>query len=276
MKRTLVIAVLVLAILGILMCVPKIPPNRVQAQFTGYVSLQTVRTSFSMTMSPSPTVFTGIQNLGQSSHLIQYQFVSTPVHGCSFLFDGSNNNVNWNTLASGNDTEGLVNGNAISTANGYFQYLRIKANPNSLAACSGEVLSGTYTGYQVPLPISQQYFMGRSYNVSNPVKLTPLSFPNPWVLGGFHVENTASGAVNAFVQFFDSTAATLGTNVILEVNVAAGSNYTYTGPAMVGLSGISVGAATALDGSTAAGTAVYVEATFNQQGPFYPLFPVSP
>lgn len=171
-------------------------------------------------------------------------------------------------------------------ANGYYTFVRVK-----ISACAGGSLTAVYSGYSQPLPvtvIADATF--RSVAVASPVKVTNYGTGYPYVIKGFQLFNPNSTPV--YVQFFKkNTTPTLGTNVMFEIGVPAGSGlmgtggaaFTYTGPDIpvfnlcctVGADNLWIGAATAAGGSSAAG-AVVVDVETNGSGPFYPMTPVSP
>lgn len=237
-----------------------------QGQFAGYIELQTITQSFSITVGAGTSTFP-LNNQGQIAHSIQYQWSS--VTGCVFTLDGSTDGSHWSTLAAGQST--LAASNQFTYANGFFSQLRIKATN-----CATTTLAGVYTGYQVPLPINPPVTNFTPAAVASPVQVF-VANNTPYLTTGLQCNNPNAAA--AFLQLFDSangSTPTLGTAFFYQVGIPAGALFNFPSTALLGTKNLWMGAATAAGGNTAVGTGLNCSVQVNLAGPFYPLVPNSP
>jgi hypothetical protein len=197
--RVSIFALVVLA-MGILSWAP-VP--KVEAQFAGQSAFQVPFTIQSHTsdkiippcISALPTATAPcLPNRNQLGHTITWSFDAGAGGGGCFLFQGSNDNVNWQTIAAGTSS-GLTTGvSGMSYANGYFTYLRIDAICASL-----QPLRIVYTGYSQPIPINPVSESIRSISVGNAATLG--NFFTPYIVNGFQCfnpNNTVSSGTAAF------------------------------------------------------------------------------
>ena len=261
----------------LLAILPAILAGSAGAQFLGDVGLQTVTQKFSISVTTASSTFS-LPNLGQMGHTVQYQWSGVSSPGCEFFLDGSTDGTNWITLAAGPAPISVSFPASLVYANGYFNALRLKINPGSLAVCNGSSLTGVYVGYQVEIPI--QYVSSgipgtntgtntvsaqtpnSAYNgvfASAPIMLTSLQCYNP-------------NASVAYVQVIWGLTPALGTTNV-SFGIPATSQFSYFGTPLFGQGELSVGASTTPTGSTAVATAVPCWVAYSLTGPFYPIAP---
>jgi len=215
-----------------------------------------------------------IKMIGQASHLVQLNYGSRAQ--CTVLLEGSPDGTNWATL-------GAATWFAISlarfseqtiVANGYYQLIRLKANPNGGDTCGA--MTGNYAGFQTPLPLSPIATQFKSHTVAAAANIAGSTNSTPYLLAGFSCYNPNSSV--AWLEFFDTFATvTLGTTPFFyEEAIPAMSTFSYTGPNVLGLSGFSAAAVTAQGGATPVSTALSCNFQINYSGPFTPITPLIP
>lgn len=267
MRKALVLAVLFAAA----MC---------QAQFIGYVGLQTVTQRFTVAVTGVSSTL-ALNNLGQVGHTVQFQW-NTGGSICEFTLDGSTDGVNWIMLAAGYGT-GFPTSFPLQFvyANGYFATLRLKINGIASTGCNGTTLTGSYTGYQSTIPINPVIQNTGSFpNASGavafaaPAPATPLSGGTdniPFLVRSLQCYNPNSTV--AFVQllFAQNGATPLLGSTASNFGVAPTSSFTYQGPALFGLGQLWLGAATSQNGTTPVAANVSCQVGVDLSGPFYPI-----
>jgi hypothetical protein len=246
-------------------------PRLTHAQFIGYVSQQTVTKKINELMIATTTHMT-LQNLGQAGHSL---VVSSTIGSCVTTLDGSTDNTTWFVLASTADTgNGVL---LLAVANGYFPALRLTFNFEANPSCNTGQVTGSYAGYQTPLPMLQTFY-GRGTplpsTVASPVVITPL--PAPWILGGFSCFNPNGST--AFLELFDPPSApTLGTGYFFIIGIPAGGLYVHQSNVnYAGQYQLYAGAATTAAGSTAVSTALVCSFQFTNNGQIMPHTIASP
>lgn len=236
------------------------PSVAVQAQgFEPFSKTFTLPASSSAQYIPACTTIIAncIPNFKQVAHSVTWVYAnSTPaLRACGIMLDGSADNSIFQTFGANGNTEPLNSGSF--PANGYFDYVRIKAT-----ACASSSLTITYTGYSTALPIT---------NLASPALSNPYSFMSPTVIEasatpsvliGFQCSN--SSMTGAYVQIGVSPTLSLpalgGPDVLLCQLVPASGYYSYTGPPIfpVGHAALPqywfAGASTSAGGNLAAGT----------------------
>jgi hypothetical protein len=182
----------------VLMAIPK-----AEAQFAGQSAFQvpfTIQPHGLVAYIPpctpplTPTATSPcIPNRNQLGHTISWSFNHDGGFSSYFLFQGSNDNATWQTLAAGNSggTNALVSG--MSYANAYFLYLRL------LLSNTAGTLAGTYTGYSQPVPINPLSQGIRSLTVGAPATLA--NFGTPYIVNGFQCFNPNSTVSSGTIAF---------------------------------------------------------------------------
>ena len=241
---------------------------RGNAQFQGYFAQQTVTNTFTQDMAATPTRV-AINNIGQAAHTILLS--SSGSDNCVVTLDASKDGNQFFVLAST-----IVHGPSLVgvSANGYFPVLRLTLNFESNAACAGANVTGTYIGYQFPLPTISQFApgsIGVLNNLTSPVLFfgfTPTVAP--WQVSELDCSNP--GAAVAYLEMFDAaTTPTLGTGMLFEIGIPAGGALTLTPTSpWTGTSAGWIGAATTPTGSTAVSTAVVCSAKFTNDAVVWP------
>ncbi len=246
-------------------------PKPLHAQFIGYVSQQTVTKQISAVMTAS-TTHMDLQNLGQAGHSL---VTSSTIGSCVTTLDASVDKINWFVLASTADPgNGVL---LLAVANGYFPALRLTFNFGANSICNTGVVTGTYAGYQTPLPVLQTFY-GRgtptASNVASPVGITPVVAP--WIMGGFSCFNPNGST--AFLELFDPPSApTLGTGYYFIIGIPAGGLYVHqSNMNYAGQYQMYAGAATTATGSTAVSTALVCSFQFTNNGQIMPHTIASP
>jgi hypothetical protein len=211
-------------------------PRRAQAQFTGYVGLQTSQqTVFNNAACTGTNQTAVINNLGETQHTL---FLSTSA-STTFLqgwLEGSNDGVNFTRFSDEIDTNNGVP--ASITASGYYQVLR--ANFTCLPAATGHITvfySGTPGSVGLPAgtalqsQIAKQISNGASAGSSFQSQILPPPFANSLgvllfaFLGAGPANSTitvqCTGLLNAptFFQTYP-LATTAATNQIFTVPAA--------------------------------------------------------
>jgi hypothetical protein len=216
-----------------------------------------------------------IKMIGQVSHLVQVNYDSDTQ--CTVLLEGSQDGTNWATLGAAtffNIIRVARFAQQTIAANGYYQLARLKANPGGGDTCGA--MTGTYSGFQTPLPltpIAQQFY---SAAVSSAVNITGSSNFTPYLLTGFSCYNP-NGSV-AWLEFFDHGGTVrLGTTpFFFEQAIPAMAAFSYTGPNIEGLYVFQLAAVTAQGGSTPVSTGLSCNMQLNFAGPFVPFTPLIP
>jgi len=248
-----------LAIIAFTCCVMPIP--KAKAQYLGTAAQQTTTQSFNVTLTGAS--FIPIVNLGQEGHEIIYSWASQGA--CIITLQGSTDASTWANLAVG---ASRPTGGSVVTfyANGWYPHLQLAINGNADAACVGDVVTGSYIGFQLPLPVTGT---GEPFPISVAAATSVYTQdPAPFTVNGLHCFNP--NAAIAYVQAYDSaTAPTLGTGYVFETGIPAGGALSMNSP-FAGVNHLYLAAVTAAGGNTAVGTALDCTAIVNRRGPFYP------
>jgi hypothetical protein len=254
-----------------------LPPS-VQAQgFEPFSKTFYIPAGLTTTIIPACTTGSSgcIPNYKQVAHQISDTFAgSSSASNCGILIDGSTENSSFFTLAALPPGPATLNEAFVSSVNGYFPYVRLKAFPCSVAQTI------TYVGFSTPLP-----FLNQSFNAWDKVSTVTsiAAFPSAFLLNSFSCSNNAATA--AYLQvFFTATSPTLGTGFFYEFGLPANSTHVFPGPAInsyASSSGLTstnlyAGAVTTQGGSTAVGTPIDCNFQLNPSGPFFPFNPPSP
>ena len=194
-------------------------------QYLGSTSQLTTSQSFTQTMTDLPTHLV-LTNVGQVGHSLLLRAINSAASGCVVSIDGSQDGITYALLASvqGNTT------NIVGTVvNGYFPILRLTFNYNGVSSCANGQVSGSYIGYQYPLPPSANNTEFNLVNriVTGPVLLSPnfALFPSPWQIYSLVCSNP--GTATAYAELFDqSTSPALGNSPMLEFGIPAGGTVT--------------------------------------------------
>lgn len=215
-----------------------------------------------------------IPNRAQTAHTVEIRWSSGS--GCPIQLDGSADGTNWFAIASAaNPTNALSTaGYEFLTANGYFTFLRIKVFGST--SCSGIAHTGTYTGYQCILPVSNILTVADYNNFKDITQLTFVTLNGPANgIKSFQCLNT--NASSAWLQIFNSVSpASLGPGFLYQMVIGASSPFIYSGPEIVGQNTFWVGAATADSGNTKVTNPVICNFQEDFSGPWLPTLLASP
>lgn len=254
------------------------PPTVFAQSFEPFTRTFTIPASASVQYIPTCTTGqTGcIPNLKQIGHTVTEATTAGVLGRCGSLLDFSNDQVNWYTFAAGSTSTLSTQGITSYSANGYYNYYRIK-----LSACN-VTQTVTYVGYSSPLPL-QNISTAATDTIASVVPIISNSF-TPFVIQSMSCLNT-NGAT-AYLQFLvtntNSTPA-LGTDDFLDIAIPA-NNLPISYPLNLTLQSLSqqagynyfwMGAATTFKGSTAVSEPVYCTFEFNLSGPYVPYNPPS-
>ena len=254
-----------------------------RGQYIGNVGQASTASNFTAPASASQTIVPTcdashttncIAMIGQASHLVQVFYPGEAE--CTVWMDGSNDGVNWATLAAITFFHISLPrfGQQTMTANGWYQLIRLKVNPGSGDSCGA--MTGTYSGWQYPLPLSPLGANFTSDAVGSAVNLSGLSVDAPYLVQGVSCYNPNSSV--AWLELYDHGGTpTLGTDAFFfEQAIPATSSFTYSGPNLEGTLMFWIAAVTAHAGATPVSTALNCNVQINYNGPFLPLTPSSP
>jgi len=270
--------------LWVVLGLPPAPQHKVEAQGQGQ---NTFTLKFSAPVSASPTIvpacsetviFTGsncIPNVNQVADSITFSFSGLTVGSCGvnfpyLEFDGSNDGTNWFILAaataipSGSNTQ---SGSLVS--NGWYSFKRLVYAGGPTCHVS---VTGTYAGYGVTVPIGTNttytlvtFLVGSVFPALQPT--------DPVIIQGFQCTNPNDSA--AFLQLGNYNNAFLGASSKVQIGLATGANYSYTGPPITLFGAASSFTATAWNGSSAAASGLECTFELNLSGSYSPNFPLS-
>lgn len=264
-----------LMLLGGMIFVPATP-----AQYIGNVGQASTVNPISVGASHAQTILPAcsgnqtlncIKMIGQVGHLLTINYPAGDL--CLVWLDGSFDGMSYTTIAQALLIPGTNSPQQLTTANGYYPLLRLKVNPAGAFNCSA--LTGTYSGFQTPLPIT-------NLAVQHHVAVSTIAAVGYGVDGVYYlwqgIECSNPNASTAYLQLYDAVVTpTLGTGYIYEIGIGAGQTWNFpTGLSLLGIYEPWAGAATAAGGSTAVSTALDCNFQHNYWGPFAPLNPVSP
>ena len=215
-----------------------------------------------------------IKMIGQVAHQLTVNYSGTTQ--CTVLMEGSLDGTNYDTLAA---VTVFAQGGAYTTqetvsANSYYPLIRLRVDPGSGTTCPS--LTGSYTGFQTPLPLSNLSMNFNSAAVASPVNLAGSTALTPYLVKGFQCYNTGSSA--AFLELFDaSITPTLGSGKwFYEAPIPGQTTFTYPGPDLFGYFIFWAAAVTAQNGNTAVTDKLECNFQMNYWGPFNPLVPIYP
>jgi hypothetical protein len=279
MKTPRVLLIVVAAAIAACMIGSRVNVPDVQAQsFEPFYKVFNVPASGSVQYIPSCTTGTAgcIPNFKQVGHSVTEQTAAGVSGFCQSLLDFSVDNVKFSTLAAGTTSTLNTQGVVSYSANGYYNYYRIKVGP-----CNAPQTI-TYVGYSNVLPLQNISTAGTD-TITGPVPVLSNLFV-PAVIQSFTCLNTNSSA--AYLQLMvtpTSATPTLGgASVFLQIPLAGSAEYTF--PVNLTLQSLSqiagynylwIGAATAFSGSTPVTNPVYCTFQFNLSGPYTPFNPPS-
>jgi hypothetical protein len=118
-------------------------PERVDAQFVGYVGLQTVNVK-PLNAVTAPTTAT-VQNIGQASHILYYCVTGTP-SALVIQLEGSFDGSTWAQLS---DQGTAVTGCNVVEGGGYYPALRV--NLVTLSGGTSPTVTAYYSGVTAPI-----------------------------------------------------------------------------------------------------------------------------
>lgn len=257
-------------------------PTPAVAQYLGTVGQASTVSTFSVTPGSSPALVPPcdathtppncIKMIGQVSHLVTVSYKGAGANPCGIFLDGSADGVQWITLASWY----FGGGGAPITlmANGYYPLIRLNVNPTSINC--NEPMTGTYAGFQAPLPLSNLSRNYMSSSVAAPVKPALDAPLYPFIVESVQCYNPNN--YTAWLDLFDTALpAVLGGGYFYEIPIPANSLFIYPPvAALLGLNNFWAGAATASGGSSAVAAPLECGFQMNYWGPFAPLNPLSP
>ena len=261
-------SLLALFCLLVLIAVCVYPPRsqKVEAQYQGTFSQQLDVETLQFAWTNTPSVNAIHHNLGQAAHTIFIPVTTGGGAGCSIIFQGSGDGLNWTTLAALPHIASWTYPVTLF-AFGTFNYYQIVANPHSQTCFTSGVFPIYYVGYQFGGPL----IPGAENFASTPGAIT-LVFPtgtdgNPYQpIGGQCYNPNAS---TAYLQLFDSTAApSLGTGYFYQIGIGAGLDVDFNFHNFAGNQLLYAGAATTAGGATAVSSALLCDFQINRRGPF--------
>ena len=263
MNKSRLWVVLAMVWIGLTVVSPRLP--MMEAQAPTKISQTTFPFRFSFTSNGAAKVFT-VSNLGQAAHTIA--MTGSTVTGCALLFQGSNDNSAWTTLASGIWSYPAAQ-NGASISQGQYTFFRLAYNLSANTNCTGQAVVISYVGYQFPLAIAQSTIEFLVTSITTPVYVF-VSDSTPVIVSGLQCYNPNASV--AYVELFDSP--TTGSAPTL----SATTNFVFGIPASVTTeipthnlkqnTGVWIGAATTYTGVTAVSSAISCSVQVNPKGPF--------
>ena len=248
-------------------------PQRAAAQFVGYIAQQTVTRSFAVAGAAVETIIP-LQNIGQAGHSLQVTFGVAGVGSCVVWLEGSQGGTIYLPIAAVPRMDILPR---TTFANGYYTLMRIRVNPNGSAPCPADI-TGSYTGYQSPIPISFNV-ANRTIRTITGVVDANTAFAStldgtPHILHSIACYNPNQAV--AFVQILDGAVApALGTVAVIRYEIGVPPGITTALSSSLGLARIGthpwIGAATTEGGAVAVGTGLTCALGLNYYGPFEPF-----
>jgi hypothetical protein len=214
-----------------------------------------------------------IRMIGQVSHAVSLYYTGGGTNACQVFFDGSADGSNWYSLGAWNfpstaPTLSVQTGTI--TVNAFYPLVRVVMVPPAHDTCAG--LTGTYLGFQTPVPISNVALPFKTNSVSTPVAPGYAS-ALPYLVTGFNCTN--SNGSTAWLNLFDALASpTDTTKSFYEIAILTGQTFSYSGPAMLGQYTFYASAVTAEGGAVAVSTPLSCTFELNYWGPFTPTPPL--
>ena len=265
-----------LAILALALCAT---PAR--AQYIGNVGLASTVSNFTyagglvtVVIPPCDATHTSncIEMIGQAAHLLNLNYAIG--NECEILLDGSADGSHWSTLAAAHFNQSNAAQSQLTTANGYFPLMRVKINPGGTTCAA---ITGTYSGFQVPLPLSNLALNFSNSAVGAVHNVGGTTIDTPYLFVGCQCFNPNNAV--AWLQLFDAHASPiLGTTppTYQAAIPALGAFTLQPGVSLLGTLLLWAGATTTAGGATPVASALTCNFQINYNGPFVPLTPPSP
>lgn len=219
-----------------------------------------------------------IPNQNQLGHSITFSYAAAAqAFSCSFTLDGSNDNSTFVTLSGAANPSATAAYNGLLYANGYYSFLRVKVEP-----CTASVLTATYTGYPVPLPINIVPDRVTTYFSSNTNQNNPVIYGSghanediPFMVQGFQCFNSDASITSLFL--YDSFASPSSGAYFFDIVIPAGATYNYSGPPFLIVNGTALWTDTSKTLNPGGGRTNTLICNFEtlSQGPLYPITAVS-
>ncbi len=240
-------------------------------QFIGYTAQQVATKTFSVSAgAPTPNTVINLPNMGQAAHSLQVVYGAAGAHCTTWLQASLDGTVSsWFTLVQVPNINGTST-TQVGYGNGYFPFLRLVLNGNSAPGCVTGI-SGSYTGYQHPIPWQATVYNAPHTDVQAPVTITSLiEYPAPEILVGYTCSNP--NAATAYLQIADKNPppAAAGGFLLYVLGIPAGKTLGDS-VAIYSGNGLSASASTTATGNTPLALPLVCNFQINLNGPFGPF-----
>lgn len=265
MEKRIMKKILVNSILTLCLCA-----SVADAQFIGYTAQQVATKTFSASAPVPGDTIVSLPNFGQAAHSVQVVYGAASANCKTVLevsLDGSASS--WFTLVSIPNIAGTST-TQVGYGNGYFPFLRLVLNENNAPGCVTGI-SGTYTGYQHPIPWQATVYNSPHVDVQGPVTITTaIEYPAPQILVGWSCSNP-NGAT-AYLQIADKSPPPAGAGAfrLYVLGIPAGKTVS-DDVAIYSGNGLSASASTTPTGAVPLAAPLVCNFQLNLNGPFGPF-----